>query len=332
MSGRMVKELKSSEDFKLIFGSAKAPEPEAEGATLDTAAEPSLGGLPDTPPAPPGPGGPPPIPRSVSKLPAPTEPPPNDFGDEAAPRRAAKRRPSGPARAPAPANDDRPALGGLINSLNQKPSNTPYRYAVIGSAVWVVLGLAAFWVVMSGDFAKGLTFVEVLAKPATFLMAAAVIVPVAVIMFLAMLASRAEELRLRSSAMTEVALRLSEPDRNAEQSVASLGQAVRRQVSFMNDAVSRALGRAGELEAVVHNEVSARERSYEENERKIRGLISELAGEREAQPGIDQEDDDEGHRNRVLRDLYPSGRRPTISYRASAIPRNAPKARPRPTT
>ena len=81
--------------------------------------------------------------------------------------------------------------------------------------------------------------------------------------------------------MTEVAIRLAEPDRMAEQSVASLGQAVRRQVSFMNDAVSRALGRAGELEAMVHNEV-ALERSYEENERKIRGLISELSGERHA--------------------------------------------------
>ena len=82
--------------------------------------------------------------------------------------------------------------------------------------------------------------------------------------------------------MTEVAVRLAEPDRMAEQSVASLGQAVRRQVSFMNDAVSRALGRAGELEALVHNEVSSLERSYEDNERKIRGLIQELAGERNA--------------------------------------------------
>ncbi|MGI9424999.1 MAG: hypothetical protein ACR2PA_17515, partial [Hyphomicrobiaceae bacterium] len=50
----------------------------------------------------------------------------------------------------------------------------------------------------------------------------------------------------------------------------------------MNDAVSRALGRAGELEALVHNEVSTLEQSYEENERKIRGLIQELAGERHA--------------------------------------------------
>ena len=82
--------------------------------------------------------------------------------------------------------------------------------------------------------------------------------------------------------MTEVAIRLAEPDRAAEQSIASLGQAVRRQVSFMNDAVSRALGRAGELEALVHNQVADLERSYEQNERRIRGLINELMGERHA--------------------------------------------------
>ena len=85
-----------------------------------------------------------------------------------------------------------------------------------------------------------------------------------------------------SSAMTEVAVRLAEPDRGAEQSAASLGQAVRRQVSFMNEAISRALGRAGELEALVHNEVAALEKSYGENEHKIKGLIQELVGERHA--------------------------------------------------
>src|SRR5262249_5017014 len=52
------------------------------------------------------------------------------------------------------------------------------------------------------------------------------------------------------------------------------------QVSFMNDAISRALGRAGELEALVHNEVAALEKSYGENEHKIKGLIQELVGER----------------------------------------------------
>ena len=50
----------------------------------------------------------------------------------------------------------------------------------------------------------------------------------------------------------------------------------------MNEAISRALGRAGELEGLVHNEVASLEKSYGENEHKIRGLIQELAGERHA--------------------------------------------------
>ena len=85
-----------------------------------------------------------------------------------------------------------------------------------------------------------------------------------------------------ASAMTEVAVRLAEPDKLAEQSVASLGQTIRRQVAAMNDAISRAIGRAGELEALVHNEVATLERSYSDNELRVRGLISELASEREA--------------------------------------------------
>src|SRR5262249_56057500 len=89
-------------------------------------------------------------------------------------------------------------------------------------------------------------------------------------------------LKVRGSGMGEGGGGVGEADRGGEQSAASLGQAVRRQVSFMNDAISRALGRAGELEALVHNEVAALERSYGENEHKIKGLIQELVGERHA--------------------------------------------------
>lgn len=197
-------------------------------------------------------------------------------------RRSARRRPAGPPRTRIAANDDAPSIGGLIYALDQKPSNKPFQYAAIASAIWAVVCSGFAWVILSAEFSQGSTLAEVLAKPTIFLTAAAIIVPVAILWFLALLAWRSEELRLRSSTMTEVAIRLAEPDRMAEQSVASLGQAVRRQVSFMNDAISRALGRAGELEALVHNEVSALERSYEENERKIRGLIQELSGERHA--------------------------------------------------
>jgi hypothetical protein len=132
------------------------------------------------------------------------------------------------------------------------------------------------------EILAGRGMAEALTRTVVLSTFAAIVFPTALFWLLALLAWRTEELKLRSTAMTEVAVRLAEPDRMAEQSIASLGQAVRRQVSFMNDAVARALGRAGELEALVHNEVTALEKSYEDNERRIRGLIQELAGERNA--------------------------------------------------
>ncbi len=195
-------------------------------------------------------------------------------------RRMARRRPAGPPRQKIAANDDAPSIGGLIYALEQKPATTPFKYAAIATAVWVIICLVFSWIIVRAELEAGATLGSLIEKPATFLTVTAIIVPIAVLWALALLAWRSDELRLRSSTMTEVAIRLAEPDRMAEQSVASLGQAVRRQVSFMNDAISRALGRAGELEALVHNEVTALERSYEENERKIKGLIQELAGER----------------------------------------------------
>jgi hypothetical protein len=195
-------------------------------------------------------------------------------------RRIARRRPAGPPRGTIAANDDAPSIGGLIYALEQKPSSAPFKYAGIATGVWSIICLGFSWIFINAELAGGATFLSMLEKPTTFLTATAIIVPIAVLWALALLAWRSDELRLRSSTMTEVAIRLAEPDRMAEQSVASLGQAVRRQVGFMNDAISRALGRAGELEALVHNEVTALERSYEENERKIKSLIQELAGER----------------------------------------------------
>lgn len=241
---------------------------------------------------------PPPIPKSENKsrksksaVAPPSSPSPAvdaDASESSTPRRAARRRPAGPSRGQVAANDDVPSIGGLIYALDQKPDSSAFRYAMIASCVWAAVTAVFGWMVFSAKAGAGLGLGAIFADPATFLFLAALVVPIAVMWFLALLAWRAEELRLRSSTMTEVAIRLAEPDRMAEQSIASLGQAVRRQVSFMNDAVSRALGRAGELEALVHNEVAALERSYEDNERKIRGLIQELSGERGALLGTSE--------------------------------------------
>ncbi|MGL4395502.1 MAG: hypothetical protein ACRCS9_03080 [Hyphomicrobium sp.] len=203
--------------------------------------------------------------------------------DNAGPqRRVARRRPAGPVRSKIAANDDVPSIGGLIYALEQKPSTKVFRIAAIASLVWAVIGGTFAVMTLAPLWSNGSTLIELLTHPVMFTTTAAVLVPIAVVWLLAALNWHVASLALRSSTMTEVAIRLAEPDRSAEQSIASLGQAVRRQVSFMNDAVSRALGRAGELEALVHNQVADLERSYEQNERRIRGLIQELTGERHA--------------------------------------------------
>ena len=191
------------------------------------------------------------------------------------------RAATGPVRAIA-ANDDMPSIGGLVYALQQRPSKSPFYIALATSAIWFVLGCLIAWAVIAKNPESVSSLSDIFATPSIVAVIATIVIPIALFWFLAILVWRAQELRLMSSAMTEVAVRLAEPDKMAEQSVASLGQTVRRQVAAMNDAISRALGRAGELEALVHNEVAALERSYSENENRIRNLISELASEREA--------------------------------------------------
>ncbi len=180
------------------------------------------------------------------------------------------------------ANDDVPSIGGLIFALHEKPSLQPLKHAAIASGVWAFCGILLGWAMLAPELQRAPTFLEMLARPTAITLAATIILPIAIFWFIAMLVIRAQELRLMSSAMTEVAIRLAEPDRMAEQQIASVGQAVRRQVNHMNDAVSRALGRAGELEALVHNEVASLERSYTQNETRIRSLLEDMAGERNA--------------------------------------------------
>lgn len=243
-----------------------------------------------------GASGRPPLPGSAprgneERRPGPAAPsaapePPTDRGEgpkgeETSTRRTAKRRAAAPPRARIAANDDAPSIGGLIFALQQKPSNRAFMLAAAGSGGWLAIGGLLAWAMLAPEISRT-TFLDAAASPIMIIVAATIFLPIALFWFLALLAWRAQELKLMSSAMTEVAVRLAEPDRAAEQSAASLGQAVRRQVSFMNEAISRALGRAGELEGLVHNEVASLEKSYQENEHKIRGLIQELASERHA--------------------------------------------------
>ncbi len=211
------------------------------------------------------------------------------------------------------ANDDLPSIGGLIYALQQRPSRSTFMVALVSSIIWLLLSTTIGWTLLNNQISEVSGVSEAFTSPNILAFVATIIIPIVLFWFLALLIWRAQELRLMASAMTEVAVRLAEPDQMAEQSVASVGQTIRRQVAAMNDAISRALGRAGELEALVHNELAALERSYGENELRIRGLIEELTSEREALANNSERVSQAltGIGNRVSRDITMAGEQAT---------------------
>src|SRR6266487_6212203 len=178
------------------------------------------------------------------------------------------------------ANDDRESIGQILRTLQRRPAHTSYVTATVFAVVWVLAGLVLGWMYLPElQSALGPTG---LAAPVLAMLGVVFFVPIIFFYVLAHMAWRSQELRLITQSMAEVAMRLAEPETVARESIVTVGQAIRREVAAMGDGVERALARAAELEALVHNEVSALERAYNDNELRIRGLIEDLAGQREA--------------------------------------------------
>ncbi len=199
--------------------------------------------------------------------------------------KAAPEEPSLKVEAPStrsePANDDRASVGSMIYSLQRQPAKTPYWAALLISSVWLISGLTYGWVILRDEMTAISSFRDFLVTPSMLTLTTIVTIPILFFFVLALLIRRAQGLRLVAQSMTEVAARLAEPEGVAKDAVASVGQAVRREVAAMGDGVERALARAGELEALVHGEVSALERAYGDNEIRIKNLVEELVSERE---------------------------------------------------
>jgi hypothetical protein len=181
-----------------------------------------------------------------------------------------------------PANDDRRAsVSELLEPLRYQAPRTAYLVAGLFSLLWI----AAAWLLLSKPdgtfFAADGALRQGIELPLA-LAGIGVILPILFVFALAALHRRSRELRSSARVMAEVAARLAEPENVGADAVFTLGQAVRREVSSIGDGVERALWRATELESIVHGEVSALERSYADNEYKMRQLVTELAAEREA--------------------------------------------------
>ena len=181
-----------------------------------------------------------------------------------------------------PANDQNASRARAAALPGAPDSGSPMRIAVIVSVIWVVLGLAAAHILYAPAIWQIRSLKQLAAVPGALGVLVATLFPIAVFFAFAVMIARARELRHAARSMAEVALRLAEPENAAADRIMTVGQAVRRQVTAMNEGIERTIARAAELESLVHSEVSALERSYSDNEMRVRNLVQELGSEREA--------------------------------------------------
>ena len=188
---------------------------------------------------------------------------PHDGPQGATPRRAA--------------NDDRIGIGQILQALRHRPARGPYIAAGVAGFIWAAICVAALYSIDT----QAVFGTAKLGFAAMLAIGGAIIVPVVFFFVLAHMFNRAQDMRVVAESMAEVAMRLAQPETVARESIVTVGQAIRREVAAMGDGVERALARAAELEALVHNEVSALERAYNDNEVRIRDLLTELTNQRE---------------------------------------------------
>ncbi len=190
-------------------------------------------------------------------------------------RAAAEPAPKSPSFAAA--NDDsRRSNSALLRAFDVRQGRRPMRMAAIVSIVWLVGTLGIANTLFGSELWSIRSLSDLSAAPGAIGVMLAAFLPMAVFFLVALLVARVQELRTAARSMAEVALRLSEPETIAADRVMSVGQAVRREVSAMNEGIERTIARATELEALVHSEVNALERSYSDNELRVRALVQEL--------------------------------------------------------
>jgi len=125
------------------------------------------------------------------------------------------------------ANDDRETIGQILQAIQKgRPARSVYTLATVFAGVWVVgCGLLTVGFLPSLQAAIGQSGgVLVLGGLAALFFA-----PVLLFYFLASLAWRGQEMRMIAQSMAQVAIRFSEPEGAASDSMVTVGQAIRRE-------------------------------------------------------------------------------------------------------
>ena len=179
-----------------------------------------------------------------------------------------------------PANDDRATIGQILQTLRRRPSRTPYTHRHLRRRRLdrrrPRRRLCSIFDKLQPLFATPRVGIA-----SAIAIAAAIVVPVIFFYVSPTWCAARRTCGWSPNPWRKSPCGLPSRRPPAHDAVVTVGQAVRREVAAMGDGIERALARAGELEALVHNEVSALERTYSDNEVRMRDILSELASERE---------------------------------------------------
>src|SRR5947209_491313 len=178
-----------------------------------------------------------------------------------------------------PANENRQSVGAILQAMRVRPSPAPLVAALLLSIIWAAVCVA--YLAGHRELIVPADGIPLYRRPELGFALLGILGPIVFMFVTALMARRAQEMRLTARSMTEVAVRLAEPETVATEQVMSLSQAIRREVASLGDGIERALARASELETMMRSEVSTLERSYSDNERRIRSLIDGLSQQRE---------------------------------------------------
>ena len=108
-----------------------------------------------------------------------------------------------------------------------------------------------------------------------------IVLPALVVFYLRPLGSQMRKLQSQSEQVRYSVDRIADPEPDVSGKIVSIRHAVRQELAKLNEQLDQSLSRTGEIEAAVKREVGALESSFADNERRMLGLVQELARQRE---------------------------------------------------
>ncbi|MEO0327961.1 MAG: hypothetical protein AAF217_05120 [Pseudomonadota bacterium] len=184
--------------------------------------------------------------------------------------------------APPPAANDQHSIevDRLMNELDRPASGRVYMWTFLISLIWIAgCSYGAYTNVFQKPDAPA-TLQDIVTNQSMLIWMAIGVIPLLLLWCFAAVARRAQELRHAANSMTQVTMRLLQPEKIAADSVATVGNTIRREVTAIGEGVERAIARACELENIVQKEVLSLEQSYGDSEIRLKRLIDDISAER----------------------------------------------------